>query len=423
MIRRVLPLLLLVSTLSGCRQDAADRPLRFWAMGREGEVVRVLVDDFVAANPDVRVDVQQIPWSAAHEKLLTAYVGGATPDLAQLGNTWISEFAALGALMPWDEYLQASGIDSADHFPGVWATNVVDGVLYGVPWYVDTRVLFYRSDLLAAAGDPEALRTWAEWRAALESVRAHSDGETWGAYLPLNEWALPVLLGLQAGSDLLRDDDTRGDFRGAAFRRAFDYCLDLYDDGLAPVTAAGTIANIYQEFGRGTFAMYVTGPWNLGEFRRRLPPELADAWSTAPMPGPTGPGASLAGGSSLVVFQRSARPDAARRLVAFLSAPEQQARFYELTGDLPAHRAAWASPSLRDDVHAEAFRVQLDLAVATPVVPEWEQIADLVWRTTEAAARGLLTRDEALTRLDEQVDAVLDKRRWLRSREEEGRTP
>ncbi|HRX51325.1 MAG TPA: sugar ABC transporter substrate-binding protein [Candidatus Krumholzibacteria bacterium] len=412
------PLLILgLAFLLGCGR-ADDGVVRFWAMGREGEVVQELVRDFEAQNPGVRVEVQQIPWSAAHEKLLTAYVGGAVPDLAQLGNTWIAEFAALDALAPWDDHLAASGIDPADQFPGVWETNKVDGTLYGVPWYVDTRLIFYRSDLLAAAGFPQPPRTWAAWRAALEALSRDKERGPWGAYLPLNEWALPVILGLQNGASLLADHATRGAFTAPEFRGAFDWLLDLYDDGLAPVTAAGTIANMYQEFERGTFAMVVTGPWNLGEFKRRLPAAMDGAWATAPMPGPDGPGASLAGGSSLVVFRDAKHADAARRLAAYLSQPEQQARFYELTGDLPAHRGAWPLAGLEAAPRVAAFRAQLERAEPTPVIPEWEQIADLVWRATEAAARGAVTRDEALTRLDRQVDDVLEKRRWLRERRE-----
>src|SRR2546425_8030194 len=44
-----------------------------------------------------------------------------------------------------------------------------------------------------------------------------------------------------------------------------------YRDGLAPPVSNTEVANLYQEFARGTFAMYITGPWNIGEFRRRLP--------------------------------------------------------------------------------------------------------------------------------------------------------
>jgi hypothetical protein len=54
------------------------------------------------------IEVQQIPWTAAHEKLLTAFVGKSTPDLAQLGNTWVSEFVQLNALEPLGPRVAAS---------------------------------------------------------------------------------------------------------------------------------------------------------------------------------------------------------------------------------------------------------------------------------------------------------------------------
>src|SRR5690242_15975393 len=84
-------LLLLACTASRDRRER----LEFWAMGHEGEVIAQMIPAFERVNPGVHVVVQQIPWSAAHEKLLTAYVGESTPDVAQMGNTWIPEFAAI----------------------------------------------------------------------------------------------------------------------------------------------------------------------------------------------------------------------------------------------------------------------------------------------------------------------------------------
>ena len=126
-----------------------------------------------AQNPGIRVQVQQIPWTAAHEKLLTAYVGDATPDVAQLGNTWIPEFAALGALEPLDalDRRAPTVVDSADYFPASGTPTSIDDTVYGMPWYVDTRVLFYRKDLLARAGYAAMPTTWAEWRTAMEAVK------------------------------------------------------------------------------------------------------------------------------------------------------------------------------------------------------------------------------------------------------------
>src|SRR5215203_4753897 len=102
---RKLALVLLGLLAMACGEGRADTraTVRFWAFGREGEVVREMVPEFERRNLDIRVEVQQVPWTAAHEKLLTAYVGNATPDAAQLGNTWIPELVSLGALASLDE--------------------------------------------------------------------------------------------------------------------------------------------------------------------------------------------------------------------------------------------------------------------------------------------------------------------------------
>jgi multiple sugar transport system substrate-binding protein len=427
--RWALPALLLAGAGSGvapgCGGTGAERPteLRFWAMGREGEVVQELVRDFERQNPSIRVQVQQMPWTAAHEKLLTAHVGRSTPDLAQLGNTWVTEFAALRALEPLDAWLErTTALDSTVYFGGIWDTNVIGTTSYGIPWYVDTRLLFYRKDLLERSGWQRMPRTWSEWRTSMQAVQRTAGAGNFAILLPLNEWGPQTILGLQAGSPLLTGDARRGAFSEPAFRHAFDFYVELFRGGLAPPVRNNEIANVYQEFGRGYFSMYITGPWNLGEFRRRLPPEQQDAWGTAPLPGPdeSTPGVSLAGGSSLVLFSKSRHKEAAWRLVEFLSQPEQQVRFYRLTGDLPARREAWQDSALTRDPHLRAFWDQLQHVVPTPKVPEWELIATRLQDYTEMAVRGAASPDSALARLDRDVDRILEKRRWLLER---GRLP
>jgi multiple sugar transport system substrate-binding protein len=398
---------------AGCRSvhDGAT-VVDFWAMGREGEVVVEMLPEFERAHPGIRVRVQQIPWSAAHEKLLTAFVGGAMPDVFQAGNTWLPELVALGAVEPLDARIAASTVVALDdYFPGIRASNVVDGATYGVPWYADTRLLFYRADAL-----PEPPRTWNAWRDAMERIAAGAGAGHYAILLPLREWEAPVILALQRGATLLRDGDRYGDFQSPPFREAFAFYVNLFRNGLAPRTGTATVANLYQDFAGGLFALYLSGPWNLGEFARRLPPTLA--WSTAPLPAPDGgyPGVSLAGGGSLVLHRASSRKDAAWQLVEYLTSPAAQVRFYRLTGDLPARRSAWTSAALDQDARAGAFWQQLQAVRPTPMIPEWERIAARIGRHAEAAIRGETAVDEALTALDGDVDRILEKRRWLLGR-------
>lgn len=418
---------------AGCGDATAPTTIRFWAMGFEGERVAKLCADFERAHPGIRVDVQQLPWTSAHEKLLTAFVGDATPDLAQLGNTWLPELATLGALKPLDEEVASSSIVRApDYFPGIWETSQLDGVLYGVPWYVDTRLLFYHRDLLADAGFAAPPASWDEWLRAMRAIKARAGADNYAILLPIDEFEQLLSLALQSDDPLLKGGDQRGNFQSAGFRRALSFYLTMFIEELAPVTTQIQVPNPWNELARGYFSFFLHGPWSIGEFKRRLPTSQQAIWATAPLPGPDGPGASLAGGSSLVVFRNAAHPHEAWQLIEYLSRPDVQRQFYEETGNLPPRRTTWdgdgsgSAPAFANDEHVRAFRDQLERLRRTPPVPEWERIATEVRVVSERAARRVspaTSADElaaivgaAAKELDARADQILEKRRWVLAR-------
>ncbi len=403
-----------VTLLGSCTSSTSDdNALTFWTIGREGEAIVKLLPDFERAHPDIHVNVQQLPLSAAHQKLLTAFAGGSTPDMTQLGNTWLPEMVALDALEPLQARVDRSTvIRQDDYFASIWATNVIDGALYGVPWYVDTRLLFYRNDLLKQAGFNAPPRDWAEWRrmlAALSDPQRH----TWGILLPTNEYEQLMSLALQQSDPLLRDGGRYGNFESAGFKRALTFYVDTFKLHQAPAITNVEAGNPWSEFGRGVYAFYLSGPWNIGEFRKRLPAAEQDDWATAPLPGPDGPGIGVAGGSSLVIFRRSKHQDAAWQLIEYLSQPQVQQRFYDLLGDMPPRRSSWNGGALHDDPKARAFREQLEHVKPAPAVPEWERIANEMQLVAAQAIAGELTIDQATAEMDRRTDRILEKRRWI----------
>lgn len=415
---RVAAAMLALLLLAGCARDDGTTVLRFWAMGREAEVVAAFIPEFEREHPGIRVELQTIPWTSAHEKLLTAFAADALPDICQLGNTWIPEFAALGALQPLQARVDSSAVvDEADYFPGIWDTNRIDGTLLGVPWYVDTRLVFYRKDMLAAAGVEALPRTWAEWSTAMRAVKRHVGPDRYAILLPVNEFEQQLSFALQQDDPLLRDDNGRGNFRSPGFRRALAFYAGMFTQGLAPPMSETQISNVWDEFFNGFYAFYVSGPWNIREFRKRAPPGLEEAWGTMPLPGPEGPGAGIAGGTSLVLFRASPHQDAAWKLVEFLSRPAIQQRFHAEIGDLPPRRSSWEHPALAGDPHARAFRDQLERVKPTPKVLEWERIVQEMRLATERVVRGGISQDVAVRDLDARVDAILEKRRWMAARE------
>ena len=386
--------------------------LDMWAMGAEAEHLPELLAALPGGAPR-GIRIQPLPWSAAHEKLLTAYAGGSLPDLGQVGNSWIAELTAIGAIHPVPAALQSL---VAGQFGGVVETNRIDGRLMALPWYVDTRLQFYRKDLFEAAGYPAPPPRWDDWKRALHAVRRKQGGEGFAILLPINEYEHLTQMALSAGATFLNADGTRGAFRSPEFRQALAFYKSLFDEKLAPIAGAAQISNVWNEFAKGYFAVYPSGPWTIGDMKSRLPPELQSSWATAPFPGPDGPGRSTPGGSSLVVYAKSRDPAAAWALIAKLLAPAAQTRLQALTGDLPPTRAVWDRTGLTADPITEAFARQLDRTTALPKVPEWERIATEMQTVAELFVRGRMPLDDAVTDIDRRADRLLEKRRWMLAR-------
>jgi multiple sugar transport system substrate-binding protein len=396
----------------GCSPRGAD-VVRFWAIGREGEVSGELAGDFMRKNPGITIEVQKMPLTAAHEKLLTAYAGDALPDVCQLGNTWLSEFVALECVEPLAPFVTRASFPVADYFPAIWDSNRIDGELYGIPWYVDTRLLFCRTDLMKQAGFDAPPNTWEEWQEQLRAIKKMVGPKRYSVLLPLNEYDQLMILGLQQPSELLRDKGRYGNFRSADFARALEFYNSMFVNEWAPRMTNTQISNVWDEFGHGYYSFYWSGPWNIAEFKRRMPANLQDAWTTAPLPGPDGPGVSNAGGSSLVIFRSSRLKEQAWKFIEYLSSVETQRRFYQSTGDIPPRVATWDAPELVESKYASAFRTQLDRVRSPPRVPEWERICQEMRMAGERVVQRTSTVEQAQAALDRKADEILEKRRWM----------
>jgi multiple sugar transport system substrate-binding protein len=400
------------SATLGCSRRRDD-VVRFWAIGREGEVSGELARDFMQKNPGITVEVQKMPLTAAHEKLLTAYAGDTLPDVCQLGNTWLAEFVALDCVEPLASFITRAKFPTDDYFPAILDSNRIDGELFGIPWYVDTRLLFYRTDMLRDAGFAAPPNTWDEWKEMLAAIKQKVGPQRYSVLLPINEYDQIMIFGLQQPAEMLRDNGRYGNFRSADFKRALEFYSSMFEREWAPRMTNTQISNVWDEFGNGYYAFYMSGPWNIEEFKQRLPARLQDSWMTAPVPGPDGPGFSSAGGSSLVIFRSSQLKEQAWKFIEYLSAVETQRRFYQLTGDIPPRVTTWEAPELTESKFARAFRMQLDRVRSPPRVPEWERICQEMRMAAERVVQGTSSVEQAQVALDRKADEILEKRRWM----------
>lgn len=392
-----------------CGRTADPNGLSFWAMSTEGENAPLLLPAFERAT-GTKVEVQALPWTAAHEKMLTAHAGGSLPDVMMVANTWLAELAMVGALAP-----VPPGALLADQFPAVLRAATIDGRAWGVPWVADTWVQFYRTDLMAELGHQAPPTRRDEWRTMARALkRRHPDRY---ATLMLLDWPEPLMnFAAQTGEPFLRDRDARGNFSAPGFRDALGFYKTMFDEKFAPAIVSTEVGDSLASFADGRFAILPSSGYLVGDLAKQAVEIPRARWSVARNPGPSGASTALVAGVSLVVTRTSRNPAQAWALIRHLCAPATQLQFHALTGDLPSRPSAWRQPALARDPVAQVFAAQLAECVAPPSIPEWARIYTEVQAVAERMVRGQFGVDAAARAMDAVVDRLLTKRRWLLSR-------
>lgn len=371
-----------------------------WAMGAEAQKIGVMVEKFSEKYPDIHVTVQAIPWSSAHDKLITAIAGGTGPDVAQMGTTWMAEFAPIGVFLDLSKYLDNSKIISQEHFfTGSYDTNIVDGRLYGVPWYVDTRVLFYRTDLVAAVGYEHPPKTWDEFLEVAEKLAASGE---YGLALSTNNYQEFMPFVWQNGGRIF-DEQGKIAVTEPVFLEALEFYVQLFTAGIAPLDAGGT--DLFQEFAAGRMPMYFSGPWMINLTQEQVP-EIDGKWSVALMPAKKNR-TSFIGGCNLVIFNTSKHQAAAWKFVEFMGQAENQLHWYKISGSLPANRHSWHDPYLRDLKMMQVFGQQLEDARAPLNIPQWAQIESFIQQRVQEACYGQKSPKKALEALAKDIETVM----------------
>jgi multiple sugar transport system substrate-binding protein len=368
--------------------------LTVWAMGAEGEKLPTLAQDFTAEFANVSVEVTPVAWDQAHQKLLTSIAGGGLPDVSQIGTTWMGELAVTGALaQPPETFTQRS----AEFWEGAWSAVTVEEAVHGVPWYVDTRVLYYRTDLLEQAGFSQAPQTWEELKQAATKLK-NEVGTRFGINLHPRADFLPFIW--QAGGVIYQDGTFH--LNTPEVIEALTWYQSFFKEEL---TSTDPQYDVHQAFINGDAPMFYSGPWSIGLINDQSGGQIDGKWSVALMP-QNKTRTSFLGGSALAVFADGDNMDASWAFTDFLTRPDVQARWYELTGDLPAVKAAWETGELSSDPLLQIFGEQLTDAQAPPAIPEWQEVSTAIDDNLETVTLGNATPEAAAQAMQEVADSA-----------------
>ncbi|MFC0525845.1 sugar ABC transporter substrate-binding protein [Pontibacillus salicampi] len=404
----VMALLLVMLGLVGCSNssssgDGDKNTVTVWAMGEEGKKLQDFSKTFEEEHSDMTVDVQAIPWDKAHDKLLTAVASGNGPDVVQLGTTWVSEFADAGALLDISEYMEDyPNFSKGNFFDGSVSTMEYEDQVVGVPWYVDTRVIYYRTDLLKEAGYEEPPKTWDDLKDAATKLSDRGE-DMYGLDIDRNDQITPFIFAWQNGyeADL---ENGELNFESEAFKGAMEYYTSYFKEGLSPTQEGKDIVEAFKD---GTKPMFFSGPWMINIINDQAP-DLEGKWATAVMPEKEQNTSSM-GGSNLSVFESSDNKEGALEYISFMTEVETQLDWLEESNTLPSRTEAWEDPVMQDDPMYATFGEQLENTKPGLQTKQFERIAQELLSSIERVTEGGADLDKELEEFNQKAKELVEE--------------
>ncbi|MBZ9908824.1 sugar ABC transporter substrate-binding protein [Mesorhizobium sp. BR115XR7A] len=371
---------------------------------KTGPYFEQVKNEFEAKNPGITVKFEVVPWDVLLQKLTTDITAGTNADLSIIGTRWLIDFVQQDVAEPLDSYI-------TPEFKGRFidtflSPSIMGGKTYGLPIAASARAMYYNKELFEKAGIAKPPATWTELQEDARKIKAQG---AFGFGLQGKEIETDVYYYYamwSQGTEILNKDGTSGLSTPGALEAAKLY-KSMIDEGLTePGVTSNNREDVQNLFKQGKVGMMITAPFLSNQIKDEAP---SLKYGVAAIPaGPTGARGTYGVTDSMIMFKNSKNKDEAWKLMDFLFTTEQRAKFTQGEGFLPVNKEEAKMDYYVNNADLAAFTALLPDARFAPVIPGWEEVAQI---TSDAMQKIYLGGDPeaGLKEAAAKANAVLKK--------------
>jgi multiple sugar transport system substrate-binding protein len=388
------------STSAGGADDGTTITFQNQFSDAEYAEIQKLVAYYEDQNPNVTIELVRDNDSSYYDKLTTQIAAGKGPDIVRLEPPKVAQYITNGWLAPLDDVI--TDANAGDFFQNTLDAASIDGIPYAVPQDVSTLALFYRTDMLEAAGIETPPTTWDEFVADAEALTQGGNYGTglwggWGAY-EFYPWLW------QSGAEVLNEDGTEAVFNTPDAVSALQLWTDLQATAMPAGMATATEDDVRGAFVNGNLAMFTSGPYMTSILEEA---GIGDVWAVAPLPeGKIA--ASVLGGMDLAVLNNSKNQEAAKDFLIWLIQDDVQTTWATDLGFVPVKKSLYDAPEFADDPVIAAFGEIIAASKSRPTIPAAGDVDAALGEAVQAALSGAATPQEALDAAVEKANAAIN---------------
>jgi len=408
--------------VAGCGGEKDEGLIRLvFSHGEDSEILRDQIRKFNEHNRGaIEVVLRLAPADTGQyfEKLRIEFQAGeADADIISGDVIWPVQFAANGWISDLSHLFTADLREP--YLPATVDSNTYEGKVYGVPWFTDAGMLYYRKDLLEQAGFAEPPKTWPEMREMVEKVRRDT-GIRYGFVFQGADYEGGVVNGLEfiwnSGGEVLDPHDLDEVTVAAPEAVAgLETARGMVTDGVAP----GAVPS-FKEY--EAYSIFLNGDaifmrnWP-NVYARAADPALSDVEQerigVAPLPVARreSPAHSGLGGWNLMVNAASEENiEAVWAFIRYLSAPEQQKERALRGGYLPTREDCYEDDEILSRVPVITLGKEAIRSVRSrPVTPFYHDMSLAMAERFHASLAGMVTPEQAAATLQVRLENILKR--------------
>lgn len=325
-----------------------------WA-GKDSDALAAIVERFHQSSPNIQVETTFVDYGELARAYTESVKDGDGPDLILAPNWWIRKLAASKAVLPIEKEISAQ--ERMQYYPASIENLALDGKLYGLPTDYELVALYFNRRLLDEVNLPSTVD---------ELIELAQESPSQGAGIYASFYHLTW--GIAAYGGKLFDEDGRVVLEQSEGTAEFLTWLQRADS-TPGIFVSLDYGMLMDRFKKEEFALFIDGPWSIGELRQRFGDDLGISTLPAGHSGPARPWLS-ADGVFLNPATTSAQQDLALTFARHLTNVESASTLAGIAGRLPAHRDA----DLNDDGLLAGFAEQAGSAISQPHHPELDEV-------------------------------------------------
>jgi N,N'-diacetylchitobiose transport system substrate-binding protein len=398
--------------------DPADAPesLTVWVMGTSQDPLVEYFDGieqkYQETYPETAVEVEFIPWPDAQQSINNAMAGGDAPDVLEVGNDQVANWASQGALLDISEQVEGWE-EAADMDQAALEYGTFDGVQYGVPWFSGVRTLYYRADWLQDIG-MEPPTTWEELVDVAKAIEEEKDVPGFAAPTDFTNGIASFIWSNGGEIAVQNGDSWEGRLTDPATQEAIEFYAGLTsEEEISPQNYVGENELVpLADMANGQVGMYIDGGWALTSMEEQAEdPAVLEEIAAAPLPGADGMAPAFAGGSALTVFSASEHPEFAFELLEVMGGKEGGRDYADAGGFFPAYPEMLDDEAYQEDPTTAAAAEQMTETKFFPPTPKWNA-ADQDGKILPGAVLDIVRGedpDEVLAAANEELTSILNE--------------